>query len=125
MGKKRSYKKERIQERILHDVNSYIRSSLRDSRLKQVTITKVEIAPDYSWAKIYWDTYDTQNRDEIKKGILNCRGKIRTMLASSLNIRHVPELFFIYDDQFESEKSIEDILNSEVKAGRYIGDGSK
>ena len=36
MSGKRPFKKEKIEERILHDVNVFLRTHMRDSRLKFV-----------------------------------------------------------------------------------------
>ena len=116
---KKSYKKEKIEERLLHDMNTLLRSHLRDTRLKFVTITKVEITADYSYAKLYWDTYDVNSRGDAKKAISNISSKVRAMLSKSLKIRHTPEIQFIYDSQFEEEQNVVKILEEEKIKGKF------
>ena len=121
MSGKRPFKKEKIEERILHDVNVFLRTHMRDSRLKFVSVTKVEISADYSHAKVYWDTFDSDIKVEAEIAFSKVRGKIRSMLAKTLKIRHTPELNFVYDSQFESEKAISEILDEESGRGKHTG----
>jgi len=65
---------------------------------------------DYSYAKVFWDTYDPTKRGDIKKAIEGSSGMIRSILAKELSIRHTPEIHFYYDEQFESEQNIENLL---------------
>lgn len=115
----KGHKKEVVEERVLHDINTFLRTSFRDERLRFVSITKVEISNDYSFAKVYWDTYDPNIRGDAKKALNGCSKKIRSMLSQSLKVRHTPEINFIYDSQFEDETNISKILEQEAKSGRF------
>ncbi len=118
MGAKTSFKKQQFQDRIFEEVSRALRSNFSDVRLKRVSITKVEVSSDCSFAKIYWDTSDNGTRGDAKKSIERITGKMRSILADNLNVRHVPAITFIYDSQFEDEKKIEQILDAEAKLGK-------
>jgi ribosome-binding factor A len=106
-----NFKKEKYEERLLNEINSLLRSSTNDGRLQRVSITKVELSPDYGYATVSWDTFDSGTRGDAKKAIEASAGRIRSELAKVLDVRHVPAITFIYDNQFEEEKKIMDIIN--------------
>jgi len=113
MAKKNNFKKEKYEERLLNEVNNLLRTTIKDSRLQKISITKVELSPDYGYATIFWDTYDSHTRGDAKTAIEAATGKIRSELAKCLEVRHVPSLSFVYDNQFDEEKKIMDLLKSE------------
>lgn len=115
MAKKNSnnFKKEKYEERLLNEINSLLRSSTNDARLARVSVTKVELSPDYGYATVMWDTYDSGTRGDAKVAIEASAGRIRSELAKVLEVRHVPSLSFVYDNQFEEENKITEILKKE------------
>lgn len=104
--------KETYQERIQNELNIVLRREIADPRLNLCTVTRVELNPDYSVASVYWDTFDSSKRGDIKKAIEGVVGKLRSILAKNLQVRHTPVLTFIYDSQFEDEMKITELLNS-------------
>ncbi len=119
---KQNFKKEKLQELMRHEVNSLFRSKFSDPGLQFATITKVELARDFSTAKFYWDTYNPDKKTEVKKAIERVAGAVRSHLAKSMEFRAVPILSFYYDSQFECEGNIDAILREEEKSGRYHKD---
>ena len=112
-AKPNQFKKEKYEERLLNEINGLLRSHTKDDRLRKVSITKVELSPDYGYATVSWDTYDSGTRGDAKTAIEASKGFLRSELAKVLDVRHVPSLSFIYDNQFEEEKKIMDLINSE------------
>ena len=124
MPEKDKYKKDKFEERVMNELNSFLRSRFTDTRLRHVSITRVEVTPDHSRATAYWDTYDAGTRGDAKKAMESIRGKIRTLLAGALKTRTVPEISFAYDPQYEAERKITDLLKKEVDEGRGPGEAS-
>lgn len=112
MAKKQAFKKEKYEERLLNEINSLLRRGFNDARLTKVSVTKVEMSPDFGYATLYWDTYDSSTRGDAKVAIEASTGRMRSELAKVLEVRHVPQLTFVYDNQFEEEKKIVDIIRS-------------
>jgi ribosome-binding factor A len=110
MAKKNTFKKEKYEERLLNEINGLLRATIKDGRLARVSITKVELSPDYGYATVSWDTFDAHTRGDAKAAIEAAAGKIRSELAKTLEVRHVPSLTFVYDNQFEEEKKIMDLM---------------
>ncbi len=107
------YKKDKLQEKILNDLNSFLRFSVDDPRLSFVSITRVQLTDDYSRAEVYWDTFSEEKKEQASKAIQSVKGKLRSQLAKVLKIRAVPELVFKYDSQYESELKITKLLSGE------------
>jgi ribosome-binding factor A len=112
MAKKNNFKKAKFEERLLNEINSLLRTGISDSRLQRVSITKVEMSPDYGYAVVSWDTFDAHTRGDAKKAIEAAAGRIRSELAKVLDVRHVPSISFVYDNQFEEEKKIVDLMKA-------------
>jgi len=107
---KAGFSKIKLEEKILHEINSLLRSGVSDLRVQFMSVTRVELNNDFSLAKVYWDTFDSSKRGDSKKAIKGMSGKLRAKLAQSLKIRHTPQLDFIYDSQFEDELKITELL---------------
>lgn len=116
---KTTYKKQQLETKILDEVNMMFRSRFNDPRFKNVTITKVELTSDYSYAHLYWDSFDTENRKEYKRALNGVVPKVRSLLSKILDIRRVPEISFHFDAQYESEQKISQLLAEEEKLGKF------
>lgn len=117
MATKKSFTKMKLEERILKELNISLRSIVNDPRLQFVSVTKVVLNGDFSQADCKWDTFDASKRGDAKKAILKVSQRLRGILSQKLGIRHTPRLEFEYDDQFECEQNIVELL-----ANNPIGD---
>lgn len=113
MSKKGSFSKQKFEDRVQQEINVVLRGQISDNRLRFVSITKVELNTDNSSAKVFWDTFEIKSKGDIKSGLKAATGKIRSLIAKSLGVRHVPQLEFVYDSQFEDQAAIEKLLESE------------
>ena len=112
-------KKVKFEERILNELNLILRQSLNDTRLQFASLTKVELSSDLSVATVYWDTFDPAKKDGISDAFDGTESKLRSSLARVLNVRHTPEIKLVYDQQYESEQAISEILGQEAKNGKH------
>lgn len=118
MNKEKGIKKAKFEDRILNELNLILRKDLNDTRLQFASLTKVELTNDYSVATVYWDTFDLNKKDEISKALKAAQSKLRSSLSQVIKVRHTPELSLVYDEQYESEKHITDLLGDEAKNGK-------
>lgn len=100
-------------ERVGSDMQKYLADILlteaKDKDFKNVTITDCKVTNDLSFAKVYFTTLD-EDKKKVEKDLNNARGYFRTLLASRLNVRHTPELRFIFDESIEYGMKIEKII---------------
>jgi len=117
-----SFKKEKYNVLFRDEINYLLRTKLSDPGLRNVTITKVDVTTDLEVATVYWDSFDTAAKAEISKAIKRAAGALRSALAKRIDMRAVPHLKFVYDNQYEAESAITDILKDEAKKGSDLGE---
>jgi ribosome-binding factor A len=103
-----SLKGERISSDIQREISNILLLDAKDEDFKHVTITAVEATNDLSFAKIYFTT--TDDREKVTKDLNNAAGFFRSLLAERLEVRHTPELRFIFDESIEYGNKIEKII---------------
>ena len=109
MARTNTHSKDKYQELIKNELNVTLRK-LSDPRLLLCSITKVELNRDYSVAKVFWDTFNDDSTFEIGTALDGASGKVRSVLAKVLKLRHIPVITFAYDSQFSDELKITELL---------------
>lgn len=109
----RTYRKERLDELLWRELNSIIVYELADPRLHEISVSRVDVARDMQTARIYITPLDEQQDvKEIQRALENARGHLRSEIASRIQLRHVPELYFKIGESYQQTQRIEDILES-------------
>lgn len=80
-----------------------------------VTVTKVNVAPDLSYAKSFLSIFATKDDKETFKEIQSHNGEIRFQLGKRLgkSLRRIPELGFVIDDSLDYAEEIDKILKDD------------
>jgi ribosome-binding factor A len=89
----------RVADQIQRDLAVIIAGGLKDPRIGMVTITDVQVTPDYAHAKVFY-TMLNDNKDAIKNtndGLAAAAGFIRNQLGKQLHIHTLPQLHFVHD----------------------------
>ena len=94
---------------IQKELGNIILFEAKDEDFKNVVITAVECTGDLSFAKVYFTTID--DRQKVTKDLNNAAGFFRSLLAERLEVRHTPELRFIFDESIEYGAKIEKIIS--------------
>ena len=106
---------DRVAEQIRRDLSELIRTELRDPRVQQVSITAVEVTPDYSHAKIFYTALVAESeRAALGQGLKRAAGFLRHELSRQLMLRTVPELHFEYDTSVERGISLSSLIDTAV-----------
>ena len=78
-----------------------------------VTLTNVNISPDFQFAKIYFSVYQPKKEtNEIETGLNNLTKAFKKYLAPQLHLRVTPDPQFIYDETLEYSEKIEELIKS-------------
>lgn len=109
-GRGNKFSKIKYEDKVRDEINLSLRRDFTDPRLVNVSITHVELTQDYSHAKVYWDTFNAATRGDAKAAIEATKGRMRKILAEKLEVRHTPEIHYIYDSQFEDSNKIDKLL---------------
>jgi len=81
---------------------------------KMVSITKVRISPDLSFAKVYVSIFPSKSNDTVLKSIQEHSSKIRFEMGQKVRsqLRIVPEIAFYIDDSLDYIDNIDRLLKS-------------
>lgn len=106
-----SIKTERLGNVLHREISQILMTEIKDQDLKFVTITKVDLSSDLSYAKVYFTCLDNDKKDKVLKDINNASKFIRSeLMRRKIEIRNMPELTFVYDDSIEYGNKIESII---------------
>lgn len=103
-------KSERVASEIVRIVSAILANDSRDELLKTVTITGCTVSNDLSYAKVYFTSTSNLNNKQMEKELKEAAGYIRHELAEKLEVRHTPELQFIYDESIAYGNRIEELI---------------
>jgi ribosome-binding factor A len=99
-----SYRIQRVNALIQRELSQLLQRHLSDPRIKLfLHVTAVDTAPDLSLAKIYISSAEgePEDRKTTMAALTSATGHLRTELAKVVNLRHMPELTFHWDDSIE------------------------
>ena len=103
-----SIKIDRINHSMIREISYILEHEVKDQHIKFVTITDVKVTNDLSFAKVYFTVLNEEYKNETLKALKQASGFIRSKLCDRIDIRHMPELEFIYDESIAYGKLIED-----------------
>ena len=104
-----SVKIDRLNNLFLAELSNIIFKEIKNPLIKTVTLTAVEITNDLSFAKVYFTCMDI-DKDKVLAELDEAKGFLRTKLANTIDIRHTPELQFVYDNSIDYGRNIEKII---------------
>jgi ribosome-binding factor A len=108
-------RQEKLAQAIKKEISGIIQEELKDPRLGFMTITAVELTPDYKYANVFFSVLgQEQDYKKAKDALNSASGFIRRLIAQRIRFRFVPEIVFKEDRSCEYGFKIEKILN-EIK----------
>ena len=107
-----SIKIERLNHAFQEEISMILMTEIKDEDIKFVTITGVETTSDLSYAKVYFTVLDDTKRKSTLQALNGAASFIRGKLAERVEVRHTPELKFIYDTSIEYGNHIDEIIDN-------------
>ncbi|MDD2208099.1 MAG: 30S ribosome-binding factor RbfA [Bacilli bacterium] len=103
-------KTERIGSQIVKELSEIILEKAKSEILNKITITAADVTSDLGLAKIYYTYLSEYDKKEVQDELDKASSFLRTELAERMDIRHTPNLRFIFDESIEYGANIEKIL---------------
>lgn len=104
---------ERVANLIHGEISRILREEVSDPRIGLVSITAVRVSPDLGSARIHiLPLGGNVDPKPILDGLKAATGFIRKQLASSVKMRHIPQLTFVYDEGLEEAIHITHLIES-------------
>jgi ribosome-binding factor A len=112
MESTRQKKVARLIQKELADI--FIKKGNELAHGKLISITKVRVSPDLSFAKVFISIFPSTQQEEVLKSIEEHNSRIRFDLGHKIRtqLRIVPELAFHIDDSLEYIDKIDKLLKS-------------
>ena len=107
---------QRVVEQIRRELAELIRLEVKDPRVGFITLTDVEITPDYAHAKVYFTSMTgAADVPEIMQGLRRASGFLRRELGRRVRIHTTPELHFVYDRSVEEGSRLSKLIDDGVR----------
>jgi ribosome-binding factor A len=112
MESTRQKKVSRLIQKELADI--FLKRGNEFAHSKLVSITRVRVSPDLSFAKVYISIFPATNQDDVLKAIQEHSSKIRFDLGNKVRtqLRIVPDIAFHIDDSLDYIDKIDKLLKS-------------
>lgn len=110
LKEKKKAQKERLLFREISKL--FLQASSDDPELHGLTIHRVQLSEDKSTCIVYF--YSEEGKkifDEKLDRLKLYKPSLRKTLADRLKFRYMPDLRFKFDEQYEKQKSIENLLD--------------
>lgn len=111
-----SIRTHRVAELIQTIVARLLITEVNDPRLRSVSITGVDIAPDFKRAIVFFTMLETDDASAIKeaeKAFEKAAGFFRAKVARLAELRHTPQLVFQYDVTIIHGERVSKLLKDE------------
>lgn len=108
-----SIRRQRKVSSLLRDeISQIIQQEMKDPRLGFVSITRVDVSPDISSARVFVSIFGTeQEQGDALEALVGATGFIRHILAPRLSMRTIPQIHFQLDQSMQHAENISRLLN--------------
>lgn len=103
----------RVAEQLMQELAGMIRTEVKDPRVGFVTLTGVELTPDYAYANIYFTVLpdDPETVAKALQGLQRASGFLRSHIGRRVRIHTTPELRFKHDASVERGAHMAVLIN--------------
>jgi len=105
----------RVADAIKAEIADILIRKIKDPRLHNIAITKVEVSDDLGHARVFYGITDDERPEDIARGLESAKGFIRSSLAKVLEMRYVPVLDFRQDLAAQRQEEMERLLREIAK----------
>jgi ribosome-binding factor A len=92
-------------------VSMAILAELKDPRIRDVTVTYVEVSPDLRHAKVHVSVMGDDAHQKLSlRGLQSAAGFLQAKIAERIDIRYTPRLSFLLDQGVKRSIAVAQIL---------------
>jgi ribosome-binding factor A len=99
----------RVADQIQRDLAEMIQREVSTERAGLITLTGVEVTPDYAHAKVYFTTIGAPV-DAAQRALDEKAGYFHSLLFKRLSIHTIPKLTFVHDASVEHGIEIDRLI---------------
>jgi ribosome-binding factor A len=104
---------QRVASQMQKELATILQREVHDRRIGFVTVNEVVLTKDLAIAKIYVTVLnaDEQGKQQNIKALNEISPFIRHELAKRMQLRHISELHFLYDNSFDTGMRVAELLH--------------
>jgi len=107
---------QRLGAQILRSLSELLRFETKDPRLRDVSLTHVDLSKDLSVARVYFSLLGPDaDPQRAVAGLDKASGFLRSKLGRAIKVRHVPELRWVHDDSAEQSIRISGLIDDALR----------
>ena len=107
----------RVAVQIRRELAELIQFELKDPRIGMITLTDVEVTPDYAHAKVFYTMLgDAASIEMAQAGLTRAAGFLRSALHTRMRLRVTPQLQFVYDASVERGARLSELIDAAIKS---------
>ncbi|GAB4172769.1 MAG: 30S ribosome-binding factor RbfA [Rhodocyclaceae bacterium] len=111
----------RVAEQIRRELAALLHGEVKDPRVQLVTLTGVEVTPDYAHATVYFTALAQPGElSRIEEGLRHAAGFLRHELGRRIRLHDLPELHFAHDVSVERGVRLSRLIDEAVSADRKL-----
>jgi ribosome-binding factor A len=97
-----------VAQELRNRIAEILERHVRDPRLELLTVTDLELSPDFSFARVFYRT--PGDREATARALRKAKPFLRRRLGEGLALRRIPELDFRWDSSPDRGARVEEIL---------------
>ncbi len=103
---------ERANELLREIIGDFILHRMRDPRLQFVTITEVQVSPDFHHGKVFFSVLGGEKKEpEALEALQSAEPLIREEINRNVHWRFIPRLTFVLDKRIEKATQVLALLD--------------
>ena len=115
----KSHRLARVSEVVREVAASTILFNIKDPRVKNVTVTRVEVSADLQHTRIFVSVMGTEREQQLTMhGLKSAAGFVQTKIAAQLTTRFVPHVTFVLDEGVKRSIEISRLLHEAQEQSR-------
>lgn len=111
----------RVAEQIKRELAQMIQMEVKDPRIGFVSLTDVELTPDYAHAKVFFTSLrGREDAQAIISGLRSASSFLRRELGRRVRIHTTPELHFVYDESVEHGSQLSALIDRTIAEDKAL-----
>jgi ribosome-binding factor A len=103
---------DRVSEQLRRELSELLQFEIKDPRVKFVSLTDIELTPDYAHAKVFFTSLQPAEKlPDVQRGLQAASGFLRRELVRRVRIHTTPELHFVYDKSVENGVALSKLID--------------
>lgn len=104
---------DRVSVLIQQEIADILIKKINDKRIGFISLTKVDLSPDFSHAWVYYSQIGSEEaKYETKRGLSSATKFIKGELGKVLRLQRVPQIHFKFDDRVEKTAQLIERINA-------------